>query len=76
MTRITFEEISRRGSKTVPCSTCGRKVHRDRRFANTLNPWNVNPDGTPRSREEIWDHLGVLIAAWALEPETCPEHRP
>ncbi len=76
MTRITFEEIRRRGSKTVPCSTCGREVHRDRTFKNTINQWNVNPDGRPRSRVEIWYHLGALIAAWMTEPETCPEHRP
>lgn len=75
MSRYVFEEVRYPVSKNVPCANCGKKVRRSTTFINTINPWNVNADGTPRSRREIVEHLGEKAAAWRLEPAThttCP----
>lgn len=70
MVRYTFERIKRKASKRVPCTVCGKAVTRQRTFEQTLNPYNVNADGTPRNREEIWIALGDEAEAWRAEPET------
>lgn len=73
--RVTFEEIRRAGVKSVPCTNCGKKIRRQRTFSMTINPWNVNPDGSQRTREEIWTALGEKVSTWQTEPEqhkTCP----
>lgn len=67
--RTTFEEVRRASVKTVPCSVCGRKIRRQKTLTMTINPWNVNPDGTQRTREEIWEALAGKIAVWQAEPE-------
>jgi hypothetical protein len=70
VTHYVFEEVRRTGFKSVPCAACGRKLPRQRTFAMTINPWNVNADGTQRSRRDIQEALGEKIAAWQAEPET------
>lgn len=74
MTRYVFEKVERRGSKRVPCSECGKKLVRSKTFTQTINPWNAHPDGTPRTRSEIWEALGIKVAEWRREPEHCAAH--
>lgn len=72
--RTTFEEVRRAGVKSVPCSVCGKKLRRQRTFSMTISPWNVNPDGSLRTRSDILAALGPKIAAWQAGPEkhkTC-----
>jgi hypothetical protein len=83
MTTIRFDEVSRTGVKAVPCESCGKKLRRQTTFTNTISPFNVNADGRPRTRSEIWDHLGEMVADWKRLPawhEACtgfpPEGRP
>lgn len=67
--RVRFERIERWATKRVKCAGCGKSMERSKTFWQTLNPWNVHPDGTPRTREQIYDHLGYEIKAWRLQPE-------
>jgi hypothetical protein len=64
-----FEPVSRSGVKTIACSGCGRKIRRQRTFEETLNPWNVNAAGEPKTRAEIYQSLAIKIEAWQSEPE-------
>jgi hypothetical protein len=75
-THTVYERIERRATKSVPCSVCGKKVRRSKTFMNTINPWNVNEDGVPRTHDEIWAHLIDLATAWEGEPETHPACKP
>jgi hypothetical protein len=68
LTTTRFEEVRRTGSKTVPCESCGKKLRRQTTFTNTISPFNKNADGHPRSRAEIWDHLGEQVADWERLP--------
>lgn len=63
-----FERISHRAVKTVDCPGCQRKLMRTKTFAMTVNPWNKNPDGTERSRDQIRAALAAEAKAWQQLP--------
>lgn len=71
MTRYVFEEVTVPASKNVKCATCGKSVRRSKTFMATLNPFNVNEAGDPKSRGEILVGLRQKATAWLTEPEEC-----
>lgn len=70
ITRTVFERVTRAGVKKVPCSRCGKAIRRQKTFSMTLNPWNVNERGEPRTRSEIYVALGNKIADWQALSES------
>jgi hypothetical protein len=68
---ITYDRLTLTGVKNVRCSECSRKLRRQRTFGQTLNPFNKNAKGLPKTSQEIYTALRIEIAAWRLEPETC-----
>lgn len=69
---ITFREVSLRGSKSVKCAGgCGRILRRQRKFWQTLNPFNKNKSGEIKSAVEIQTELRSERDLWVIEPETC-----
>ena len=71
MTRYTFEVVKHHATKRVDCDHCGKRLVRSQTFEATINPWNVNDDGTPRSREQIRARLREKADLWTVEPVTC-----
>lgn len=71
MPTYTFREVPLYGTKTVPCSGCGKKLRRQRKFSQTLNPFNKAADGRPKTAKQIQDELATEIRQWEQEPETC-----
>ena len=59
MTIVRFEEINTMGWKNGKCSICGKRVERAKKFYQTLNPFNLNQNGLPKTREEITKELLV-----------------
>ena len=51
--RINFQEISYGGPRKTFCRLCKRKLTRVVRESMTVNPFNKNPDGSVRTREEV-----------------------
>jgi hypothetical protein len=66
----SFEKVTHRAEKRVPCTICGRKMTRAKTFWQTLNPFNKNADGDVKSREEIYRELKAEADAWKSQPET------
>lgn len=72
MPSYTFDEVALTGNKTVECSGgCGRKLKRQKKFSQTLNPFNKNADGLPKSTAEIHAELRKDIVKWKKLPVTC-----
>lgn len=71
MTRVVFEEVSLSGHKHGTCIACGKKRERAQRFFQTLNPFNRNAAGLPKSRAEIVEELEAKRAKWWAEPFVC-----
>jgi hypothetical protein len=75
-----FEEVKVYGEKNLPCPGCGKKAKRRTTLMQTLNPFNISEaTGHPKTRREIYEELGVRLAAWKEEPELharCAEEAP
>lgn len=69
--RITFDEISLKGIKTIKCKDCGKRLRRQIKFSQTRNPFNKNKKGVPKSLYDINAELAKDIEEWKLEPESC-----
>lgn len=65
----TYDPIKLTTRKTfLACSVCGRPGKRQRTFRQTINPFNKNGAGQPKTRREIWFELQCLAATWT--PDT------
>jgi hypothetical protein len=54
----------------------GRRVRRQKTFTATVNPWNVNEDGTIRTRRQVYESLSEKARAWEREHEAAAPERP
>jgi hypothetical protein len=70
MTTYTFTEVARHAEKSGKCAVCGRPCKRAEKFWQTLNPFNKNADGQPKSRDEIWAELDEKVKVWRSQPVT------
>lgn len=70
MARIVFEEVAINCEKSGRCG-CDKRRTRRKRFWQTINPFNRNARGFPKTREEIYAELREEADAWRGEPITC-----
>lgn len=77
MPTITFERVIAWRRKQGACPHCGRKTSRARSFEQTINPWNVNADGVPKSRSEVRASVEAAANAWTPDfaHAKCKEDR-
>lgn len=68
---VTFREVALRGRKRVPCQSCGKFITRQRKFWQTLNPFNKKPDGELKQASDIHAELRDEQRKWTEEPEKC-----
>lgn len=60
------------GLRTVKCAgMCGKSIRRQKKFSQTINPWNVSSDGNPKNANEIHKELMVDIEKWKQQDELC-----
>jgi hypothetical protein len=57
--------------KTLRCRGCNRRVYRRTMFADVLDAMITNPDGTPRTREQVEEELGRERLDWLALPVVC-----
>jgi hypothetical protein len=67
---IRFYPVGLTAQKSVRCSSCGKRVRRQKRFEQTVNPYN-RKDGHPKSAGQILDEERAKAAEWKQQPETC-----
>ena len=72
----TFEIVQLRSRKKVRCLVCHKPLARARTFWQSINPYNRDDDGYPKTREQIWDELQSQAAAWKQTPEAHPACQP
>lgn len=68
MTTFTFREITCQAIRRGTCPVCGKQGQRKTTLAQTGSPYNRNPDGTVRTRDEIWQALKDEADAWESVP--------
>lgn len=69
MTVYKFQDVKRTAKKRVPCEGCGKKLNRQTTFMQTINPFNKNAEGYPKTYREIWDELGAKCREWEADTE-------
>lgn len=75
MQTIVFQEVKITGEKTGKC-LCGKRRVRRESFTQTINPWNVKKDGSPKGKYDILPELVAERDAWKKEPIYCEVCRP
>lgn len=68
--KVKFQEVSLRATKSGKCR-CGKYLRRSKTFTNTINPFNKNNDGLPKSYNEVYADVERLVEDWQSRP---PEH--
>ena len=71
MGTVYFDEISTFRFRREPCSRCGNARQRTEKFHQTINPYNRNVQGVPKSRAEIYDEITKEADAWYAAPFVC-----
>lgn len=66
--RLTFHEVYFRMSKRGICAGCGKSAERTEKFFQTINPYNRNAAGIPKSSKEIMDELKQEAVVWRQKP--------
>lgn len=46
------------------CPACGKRVLRSRTFEQTVNPFNRNANGVPKTWEEVFADVRAQADAW------------
>jgi hypothetical protein len=64
MVTITYERVEQWIEKTVPCRVCGKKIKRSTTLGQTINPWNRDDDGAPKTRQQIRAELKQQARTW------------
>jgi len=68
--RVTFDVIKLTFVKHFTCA-CGRNLRRQKTFSQTLNPWNMNEDGSAKTSLDILIEIRADARAWRRAPEPC-----
>lgn len=67
---IRFQPVGLTAYKSCKCTGCGKRLKRQRRFEQTLNPYN-RLHGIPKTAQDIMSEEREKAALWQQEPETC-----
>ena len=70
--KVTYNEVSMIGRKVVKCvGGCDRRLNRQKKFYQTLSPFNKRKDGKLKDSSDIRKELMDKIRVWTDELETC-----
>lgn len=67
---VVFEEIRMNGKKSFKCA-CGKRITRQTTFSQTINPFNKNKQGNPKSKSEIYAELDQERNEWLKKVDPC-----
>ena len=65
---VTFDKVSTWPSKSGVCPVCGKKAVRKTEFYQTLNPFNTDINGNPKTPTQIRQELQVKVDEWKAKP--------
>lgn len=63
---INFDVIKVSAMKKGKCK-CGKRLTRSKTFEQTVNPFNKNPDGTVKTRNEVSAAVSRVATDWLPE---------
>lgn len=69
--RVHHAHLYLRKSQTLlvqDCPSCGKKTSRKKTVEHTINPFNKNANGVPKSRQEVVEDVKAVLETWKKEP--------
>lgn len=72
---VKFQEVKRWGKKVGKCD-CGKRRVRQTTICHTINPFNKNNDGQPKSFYEVLADVENELSQWKAEPIFCGDCEP
>jgi hypothetical protein len=64
VTRHNFQAVKRFATKEGFCPVCNKRSRKTRTFENTVNPFNRNEIGAPKSYQEVEADVTSLAVNW------------
>lgn len=61
--KVYFDVIKASATKKGKCF-CGKRLTRSKTFEHTVNPFNKNPDGSVKTREEVYRDVQQKAKDW------------
>lgn len=61
---VRFESVNLTGFKQGKCADCDKRTKRTKRFTQTINPYNRNPDGSVKTRDQVYESVRSEIDRW------------
>jgi hypothetical protein len=80
MTIVRFNEVKKSTKVSGKCCECGKRRTRTITECQTVNPWNTNENGIPKTREQVYESVSADVAKKVaiLEDEfycaSCNDH--
>jgi hypothetical protein len=75
MRRLVFDEVSVKGVKRWKDPVTGKSRQETRKFLQTVNPFNKNAKGVPKSRDEIMAEIKKERDEWLAAPPMIHDSR-
>ena len=66
--RTVFESVVLSKHRTGKCAVCGRPASRNIKVEHTINPFNRNVDGSPKTRDEVLADVSSELKRRLAEP--------
>ena len=66
--KITYREVGFSMRKHGVCPKCRKRANRTKKFYQTLNPFNLMPDGIRKTAEEIYVEETLRAERWKALP--------
>lgn len=63
-TTTTYERVKWTRTKVVECPRCYGKRRAQKTFHQTVNPFNKNDDGTPKTYQQVLESVQAQADAW------------
>lgn len=68
---IRFDEVKATRERTFECAGCGKRIKRQKTDWATINPWNVDENGNPKTYEQVRKDVSRKLDKWEAEPKYC-----
>ena len=56
---IVFQKVTWSSRVAGKCPKCGKNAVRHITITHTVNPYNRNENGIPKTREEVWEDVST-----------------
>ncbi len=69
--KVSFEIARAQTRAAFICAACGKRSKRQKSFWQSVNPFNKNANGTPKTRAQVQADVSAEATAWRKSVTLC-----